>query len=315
MRDKKLADIVIVNWNSGKQLENCLNSIKNYKDDNVGDIVIVDNGSIDSSLDIVLDDIDIFIKHMAKNFGFAYACNVGSVASQATYLLFLNPDAELLGGGLKKAIDFMQSPEAVNIGICGVRLIDENGHTQRHCAHFPTWRTYLGQVMGLQHFLPRQFPPHFMIEFDHLSSREVDQVIGAFFLVRREVFEKLGGFDERFFVYFEELDFSLRARQAGWRTWYLAEAVAFHKGGGTSEQVKAHRLFYSLRSRMLYAFKHFSPPAAWAVVAITMCIEPLSRLARALLRRSTQEIGDTWRGYTMLWRDMPNILKVAKTSR
>jgi N-acetylglucosaminyl-diphospho-decaprenol L-rhamnosyltransferase len=130
--------------------------------------------------------------------------------------------------------------------------------------------------------------------------------MGAFFLVRRSLFEELRGFDERFFVYFEEVDFALRAHKAGWRTHYLAEAQAYHRGGGTSEQAKAARLFYSLRSRSLYGFKHFGRIPAISLMLATLFIEPLSRTVYALTKRSGKEVIETIRGYLMLWRDSPN---------
>ena len=148
-----------------------------------------------------------------------------------------------------------------------------------------------------------------MSEWDHATNRDVDQVIGAFFLIRRTVFEALNGFDERFFVYFEEVDVSYRARQAGWRSVYLATARAFHAGGGTSQQVKAARLFYSLRSRLLYGFKHFSRLRAWALVGVTLLVEPISRLVFSAIRGGREDVLNTLRAYGMLWRALPSILK------
>ena len=165
--------------------------------------------------------------------------------------------------------------------------------------------------MGLDIVFPGTFPGYVMTEWDHEQSASVDHVIGAFYLVRRSVFEELGGFDERYFVYLEDLDFSLRARNAGWRTYYLADAYAYHEGGGTSSQVKAARLFYSLRSRILYAFKHFGRAPAIVVLVGTMLIEPLCRLVRGLFRCSKDEITDTVKGYWMLWRNLPTILTTA----
>jgi len=140
-----------------------------------------------------------------------------------------------------------------------------------------------------------------MEEWPHDETREVDHVIGAFFLVRRSLFESLGGFDERFFVYLEDVDFSVRAGRAGWRSVYLTEARAYHKGGGTSEQVKARRLFYSLRSRMQYAHKHFPVRGAIVVGAGTLLVEPLVRLGWAVLQRSGSTFVETIQGYAMLW--------------
>jgi GT2 family glycosyltransferase len=304
-----VADIVIVNWNSGRFLRDCIDSIRAFGGDVVRRVVIVDNGSVDDSLDIDIAGLPLDIFQAGKNLGFAKACNLGASGCASPYILFLNPDAALTEGALDKCMAFMQGGAAAQIGICGARLLDERGATQRHCAQFPVWRTYLGRTIGLDGFFPKVFPSNFMREFDHLTSRRVDHVIGAFFLVRRSVFEDLEGFDERFFVYLEDLDFSLRAVRAGWSTWYLAEAVALHKGGGSSQRVKAKRLFYSLRSRMLYAMKHFSKGDAFAVILLTLFIEPVTRLVRAALRGSVQEGWDTLRGYAMVWKAVPELFR------
>ena len=147
-----------------------------------------------------------------------------------------------------------------------------------------------------------------LVEFDHKSSRHVEHVIGAFYLIRRELFESLGGFDERFFVYLEDLDLSQRAAQAGWGTYYLSERPSFHVGGGTSSQVKARRLFYSNQSRLFYGFKHLSRVGAWAVVASTMLIEPWVRLAHSVVRGSRADMANTLGAYWMLWAALPYIL-------
>ena len=93
----------------------------------------------------------------------------------------------------------------------------------------------IGQSFGLDRILPSWFPPHFLSEWAHDTIRSVDQVMGAFLMIRRPLFEALGGFDERFFVYFEDLDLSLRARELGWTSVYLATAQAFHRGQGTTD--------------------------------------------------------------------------------
>jgi GT2 family glycosyltransferase len=155
----------------------------------------------------------------------------------------------------------------------------------------------------LSRLWPSVFKPHLLSGSACLETRDVDQIIGAFFLVRRSLFERLGGFDERFFVYFEEVDFSMRARELGFRSRLLAEATACHHGGLSSEQVRAERLFYSLRSRLLYAAKHFSAPERGSVAAVTLFIEPLVRAAAAAGRLSGREIVETMRAYGMLARD------------
>lgn len=313
MCDKPSVSVIIVNWNSGLQLEWCVDSIFQSSLNEMMRCVVVDNGSVDGSLDFLNDSSsDVTVFRVGANLGFAKACNIGAEYEKTDYLLFLNPDARLMDGCLDKALQFMEQDTSREVGICGIQLLGDNNKIQRHCVRFPTFKTYFSHALGLTALFPRKFPSHFMQDFDHCSSREVDHVIGAFFLVRRSVFEQLNGFDERYFVYLEDLDFSLRARMAGWKTHYLADATAYHKGGGTSDQVKAHRLFYSLRSRIIYCFRHFSRPAAWGVVTLTMLVEPWPRLARALLRCSWQEARDTGRGYGMLWKDLPATLRKAR---
>ena len=144
-----------------------------------------------------------------------------------------------------------------------------------------------------------------MSDWAHDKTQTVDHVIGAFYLIRRNLFESLQGFDERFFVYLEDLDLSLRVKNAGYRSVFLAEAQAFHAGGGTSQQVKARRLFYFLRSRLLYASKHFSWLAALSVTLVTFLLEPLSRSALALSRLSWTNFKETWSAYGLLLRWLP----------
>jgi GT2 family glycosyltransferase len=148
-----------------------------------------------------------------------------------------------------------------------------------------------------------------MTEWDHRDSRQVDQVIGAFFLVRRSLFESLEGFDERFFVYFEEVDFSYRASQLGWSSFYLAEAQAHHREHGTTEQVKALRMFYSLRSRIQYVQKHFRKPASIGLTLATLLAEPFPRLLFTMWARPPRELLDVIGGYAMLWSNVPQLLR------
>lgn len=310
MHHDRSISIIVVNWNSGEQLRKCIESVFENTLKCVVRCIIVDNGSDDNSLDFLSNfGEEVTLIRAGKNLGFAKACNIGAKYGETDCLLFLNPDAQLMDGCLDKAIQFMEQDTSHEIGICGVKLFGDDDKIQHHCVQFPTFKTYFSHALGLTALFPQRFPSHFMQDFDHCSSREVDHVIGAFFLVRRPVFEQLKGFDERYFVYLEDLDFSLRARKAGWKTHYLADATAYHKGGGTSDQVKAHRLFYSLRSRMIYSFRHFSRSAAWGVVILTMLVEPWPRLARALLRCSWQEARDTCCGYGMLWKDLPATLR------
>jgi GT2 family glycosyltransferase len=304
-----MVDVVIVNWNSGRQLLECVESLNIRAASSIARIVVVDNGSADGSEALVEGMPRVELIRARSNLGFARACNLGARRCSAKYLLFFNPDARVMEGTLETVLGFMESGPGRKVGICGIRLLDDRGEVQRHCARFPSLRSFVGISTGLDRLFPRLFPGLFLHEFDHLSSRPVDHVIGAFYFVRKQVFDRLDGFDERFFVYLEDLDLSLRAKKEGWGVYYLAEATAFHRGGGTSDQVKAKRLFYSLRSRIIYAFRHFSRGSAFAVAALTLLVEPWPRMLRALLRGSVAEAKDTASAFAMLWRDMPPTLR------
>lgn len=308
-------DIIIVNWNAGIQLRGCLDSILAARRDGfeLDRVVVVDNASEDGSANR-LDGLDLplVIQRNQENRGFAAAANQGTRSSHADYLLFLNPDTRLYIDSLATPLAYLDRPENTGVGIVGIQLVDETGRVHRSCARLPTPGRYLAMMAGLDRLLPGLFPSHFMAEWDHQDSREVDQVIGAFFLVRRTVFEALDGFDERFFVYFEDVDFALRARKAGWRSYYLATARAYHRGGGTTEEAKALRLAYNLRGRILYSFKHFGQFSAALVTLATLLVEPVSRVVLAMARRSPTEALDTLRGYARLWSEVPTLLKTAR---
>lgn len=303
MASSNNVDIVVVNWNAGHQLYDCIRSIQKYGVPCVANTIVVDNASNDGSEKTVENMTGVQVICTGKNLGFGKACNLGAQNSKSEYLLFLNPDAALYSDTLPKVLSFMQNPINAKVGICGVQLIDEFGHISKSCSRFPSAMNFVFHTIGLDRFFPKL--GHFMTEWDHKQTREVDHVIGAFFLVRRVVFDALKGFDERFFVYLEDLDFSLRARNAGWHSVYFADVEAFHAGGGTSNKIKATRLFYDLRSRLLYSFEHFNLFLACLVLVSTLVLEPVSRSFFALVRRSWPSLKETWVGYGLLWQWLP----------
>lgn len=306
-----MISLVIVNWNAGAQLKACIDSITQFGSDYVDKVIVVDNGSIDGSESAIEHVPNVKLIRANENLGFGKACNLGALYASSEYLLFLNPDAALYEDTLAKVINYMHDPVNERVGICGVQLIDENGHVARSCARFPSVSGFIAHAAGYDRLHPST--GNAMSEWDHLATRRVDQVMGAFFLVRRDLFQKLEGFDEQFFVYFEEVDFSFRAKQTGWLSYYLADAQAFHAGGGTSDQVKARRLFYSLRSRLLYSFKYFSFTGALLVLLVTLVVEPLARSVLALVRCSWSGFKEAWSGYFMLWSWIPKWLFTNET--
>jgi N-acetylglucosaminyl-diphospho-decaprenol L-rhamnosyltransferase len=305
-------DIVIVNWNSGVQLKECLQSItqaSSMADLCLGKCIVVDNASQVGSA----EKLDIPFPALTQvwnqeNKGFAYGCNQGAKMGTSEYVLFLNPDVKLLPDSLGKALRFLEEKEHSRVGIAGIQLVGIDGIIQRNVARFPTPGSLFHQMLGLDRLWPRHFPSHFMTEWDHCASREVDQVTGAFFMVRRNLFEQLNGFDERFFMYFEDLDFACQAKQAGWTSYYMAEVHAIHHGGGASYQVKARRLSYVLKSRVLYVAKHFGTSSALAILLASLLVESWVRLAWSLVNRSGQNFIETIHAYWIFLETLPHLV-------
>lgn len=294
-----MMDVVIVNWNGGDQVLDCVRSLSGAGDV-VSSVTVVDNASSDGSLTALSAIGGCRILPNSQNEGFGRACNSGAAGGKADFILLLNPDAAILPDTFGKLAEVVAKPENADVGVFGIRLQDETGETQRSCARFPDAGMFALDSLGVRHFFPKTKGMH-MTDWDHNATCDVDHVIGAFYLIRRDLFAKLGGFDERFFVYLEDIDLSLRVHQAGYRIRYLSDIRAYHKGGGVSSQVKAARLFYSLRSRLIYARKHFSVWGARSVAAVTLGPEFFTRLAFLLLRGRVQEIGNLLAGYRALW--------------
>ncbi|CCG06572.1 Glycosyl transferase-like protein, partial [Pararhodospirillum photometricum DSM 122] len=149
-------DIVIVNWNAGDALVQCVTSIAENTANLVRRIIIVDNASSDGSIEALpqISGIELVIIRNPENRGFSVACNQGAIRSSSDYLLFLNPDTLLKTNSLAPAVAFISNSQHARIGVVGVRLLDERGRTQRSCARFPTAAALLGQAAGFDRLFP-----------------------------------------------------------------------------------------------------------------------------------------------------------------
>ena len=293
-----------MNWNAGPQLAEAITSIVLHHGHLVDTVIIVDNASTDDSL-VQIEAMHHFpfllkIIRNHANCGFAKACNQGAQLCISDYLLFLNPDAALYTDTLPKVLSFMQDSTNSQIGICGVQLLDKTGQPGTAAARFPTHGVLVGKITGLSLLIPQWIPRHLMHPSELIGNCSVDQIIGAFFLIRNHVFKQCSGFDERFFVYYEEVDLAIRAKSLGYSSFYLASVNAFHAGGGTTHSVKALRLFYSLRSRIFYARKHYKKWEFWTLITLMLSIEFGLRITKEALKCSISALGETLSGYFML---------------
>lgn len=307
--------IIIVNWNAGIQLRDCINSLINSRYNNciLDKIIIVDNDSHDDSIKLIeeLNIRNLIIIKNNNNLGFGKACNIGAKNSKSDFILFLNPDAFVYEDTFQKLFDHINQNDTVDTAIYGVQLIGDDGEVQRTCARFPKMRNFLVKVLGLNKLNSRYFKTYHFEEWNHNETKQIDHVIGAFYLIKREIFKSINGFDERYFVYFEDLDLSKRVRDSGYKAIYLSKIQAYHKGGGTSEQVKALRFFYSTRSSLIYSFKHLGILKSIVFMFFVYFIEPFTRTTFLLLKRSPlSEFIEQYKGFGLLYMDTFNIIKL-----
>jgi len=295
-----MIDVVIVNWNSGDMLSNCVSSILNGNSDSIGKIIIVDNGSEDGSENLQIESNQVLLIKNPSNYGFAKSCNIGARHGKGEYVLFLNPDTVLEPDTLKRTINYMEKDSNEMVGISGIQLCYEDGNVARHSSRFPSPFSFFMRSSGLHKiFLSLD---HVLTEWNHLDTREVPHVIGAYFFVRKQLYNSLNGFDERFFVYLEDLDFSLRAHRLGFKTHFISTIKSVHIAGGTSRQIKAKRLFYSLRSRIIYSYKHFNFLSATLILLSVLLIEPISRTLLSIKNLSFISIKNLIKSYILLFK-------------
>jgi len=240
----KLA-IVIVHYNTCGDLERCLDSLTAYPPACDHGIIVVDNASSESGLAGLQDRFTAvqWIKS-SENLGYAGGANRGVAAASAEYYLLLNPDIVAQPGAVDALLDFADArPKA---GIVGPQLLNEDGTIQDSCRRFYTFRTlllrrtFLGKIFRKSAIIDR----HLMRDFDHRSERPVDWVLGGCLLVRRSAMERTGPMDERFFLYFEDVDWCYRMWQAGYDVVYTPSARFVHRHRRASAKGAFHRSFW-----------------------------------------------------------------------
>ena len=230
-----MVDIVLVNWNSGEFLYKCLNSgILEFEI--VNSVVVVDNNSEDNSLILIsslLTSPKLKLFKLDDNIGFARACNLGANNGTAEYLLFLNTDTIIDEISLIKCKNFLKSN--LHYGACSVQIKDENLCVMKSCSNFLTpSRLFFDSSLLSRTRLFHNFGA-LMRNFCHQKSKDVEQVIGAFIFLRKFTFQYLNGFDDRFFVYYEDMDLCHRIHLNGEKIRFLADCSITHYGGKSSE--------------------------------------------------------------------------------
>jgi N-acetylglucosaminyl-diphospho-decaprenol L-rhamnosyltransferase len=268
MNTNPTLSIIIVSWNTRDLLAACLTSIRVTAGDIVPEVIVVDNASADGSSDMVSSEFPEFTVIRSKeNLGFAGANNIGMRQARGRYVMLLNSDAELTPGSASRMIEYIERHP--DVGLIAPKLVSPDGTLQINGQKFPTLaREILGVLRA-----PRFFPGLGKLGWgreDFDVNADVDSLAGACMLVRREVVDTVGGLDEQFFMYFEDVDWCLRIKKAGWRIHYVGEVQIVHGWAQSSAKqglVKAHGMLHA--SRYLYFRKHHGPVQGLIIRAVS----------------------------------------------
>ena len=267
--------IVIINYNTSDDLERCLKSISYSPPDCEFAITVVDNASTDPGLNGVINRFpDVNWIMSDENTGFAKGANIGVASRQADWYLILNPDIVIQPGSFTNLLEY--ADKHAQAGLIGPQLLNDDGSIQESCRRFYSFktllmrRTILGKFPGGKKIVDE----HLMRDFDHLESRPVDWVIGGCILVRHKAIEHIGPMDERFFLYFEDVDWCYRMWQSSWEVHYAADSRFFHRHRRDSAAGLMKKTFW------LHLFSMISFYEKWGILVYLLkrWRDPLSKI-------------------------------------
>ena len=253
--------IVIVNWNTRDLLLGALDSIYRNPPPFDFETIVVDNASTDGSAESVRESFpQVRLIANEENAGYAKGNNQGIEASSGRFVLLLNPDVVLPAGGLSESVWILQKHSKV--AALGVKLVNPDGSVQRSVRGFPTPTAVFFEASGLSRIFPKSriFSAYRMDWFAYDCETDVDQPMGTFLLIPREALEDVGLLDERFPIFFNEVDWCFRAKRKGWRILFTPAVQVVHYGGGSTKQVSAKMAWESRNGLLAFYRKHYRSP-------------------------------------------------------
>lgn len=255
MKPSQSLSIIIVNYNSCELLKGCLQSIQETCRDVDPEILVVDNDSKDSSVEMVRETFpSAEIIASPVNLGYARAINQASEITTGQYILILNADIIIKPKAIQSLLSFMEKHPGC--GIAGPKLLYPDGRLQLSCRTFYTLKTILFRRTFIGQMFPKSntLKDHLMSEWDHNCEKDVDWLVGAALIVRRDAIDQVGSMDERYFLYLEDVDWSYRMNIAGWKVCYVpqAEVIHYYRQGSRSESGFTRDVFIHLVSMLRY---------------------------------------------------------------
>jgi GT2 family glycosyltransferase len=281
---KHTVSIVIVTWNGKKYALECLDSLRALNNDLSIEVIVVDNASTDGTPQAIREEHpDVTLIENRTNLGFAKANNIGMAVARGNFICLVNSDVVVPRGCLEKMVDFMRANP--DIGLLGPRMLSPMGGVGQSVNRLPTVWNYLCFAFGLHFLMPnsRLFGGYIMAGYPYSNTEDVEVLTGWFWMVPRPALEKVGGLDERFFMYGEDLDWSYRFLKAGWRVVFFAEAEALHYGAASSGQAPSRFYVEMVRANLQYFQKHHGPLGGFGFLMATGIHEVLRIATYSLL--------------------------------
>lgn len=253
--------VVILNYKTRGLLKQCLKGLLGQTLPFTAEVIVVDNRSNDGTASMLRDEFpSVRCIENEKNIGFAGGMNVGLRASTGRYVLVLNPDVAVLGNAIAAMHRFLE--QHPDVGMCAPKLLNPDGTVQTSCRRFPSPSVivFRRSPFGALPFAKAPLRRFLMLDWDHASNRPVDWALGACLMVRRSAMEKVGLFDERFFLYFEDVDWCRRFWEHGFPVYYVgaeAELVHFHQRQSAASAGMAGLFSYPTRRHIESGLKYF----------------------------------------------------------
>lgn len=247
--------VIIVSWNVRELLANCLRSVF-AQTELALQIIVVDSASSDGSPELVAEQFpQVELLACQENVGFPRGNNLGLERANGRFILLLNPDTIVHGDALARMVSYLQQYPAV--GVLGPQLLNDDGSVQSSRRRFPTLGTAVFESTWLQPFAPQAVLDHYYArDVGDGETAVVEWVMGACLMTRQEVVAQVGGLDEAYFMYSEELDYCRRIHEAGWQVVYYPEAQVTHLSGKSSEQAVTQRHINFNRAKLRYFRKY-----------------------------------------------------------
>lgn len=292
--------IVIVNWNGGQFLVRCLDSIRAHTAGSDVSVIVVDNDSKDGSREAARQRFEeVLVINSGANLGFGRANNLARKLVTTQLVLFLNPDTELLEGALENAVHCLG--EHPDVGALGCRMLEPDGTVQELGLQWSMtpWTALLELLFVTNR--TRQYLRRWLPTIDPNHSAYVRKLYGGFLLVRKDVLDAAGWFDERYFMYAEDADLSRTIPGLGWKLYYCAESVIVHVGGGVTSGAPSTFSALMKQESINRLIAKYQGPTAAMLHRFAVLVGGLLRLAAVLIIGLAQ-VGPRKRQSTTRWR-------------